>query len=64
MQKARAGKGNVVNPLEISPATSELSSVMSEEYTTKSEDRLPGAVSGHASGRKVKTVKKSKIDFK
>jgi hypothetical protein len=41
-QKDRAGKGNMVNPLELSPATSELSHVMSEEYTSKSEKRKPG----------------------
>ncbi|KAJ4985479.1 hypothetical protein SVAN01_09044 [Stagonosporopsis vannaccii] len=63
-QKLRAGKGNVVNPLEISPATSELSSVVSEEYTSKSEERKPGDVSGHHSGRKTKRVKKTEIDFK
>jgi hypothetical protein len=54
----------VVNPLELSPATSELSSIMSEEYTSKSEDRRPGAVSGQSSGRKIKTVRKTEIDFK
>ncbi|KAF3052064.1 hypothetical protein E8E11_007185 [Didymella keratinophila] len=63
-QKDRAGKGNVVNPLELSPATSELSSIISEEYTSKSEERQPGAVSGQSSGRKTKTVKKTEIDFK
>jgi hypothetical protein len=63
-QKDRAGKGNMVNPLELSPATSELSHVMSEEYTSKSEKRKPGDVSGHYSGRKTKTVKKTEIDFK
>lgn len=63
-QKDRAGKGNVVNPLELSPATSELSSIMSEEYTSKSEERKPGDVSGHYSGRKAKTVRKTEIDFK
>lgn len=63
-QKDRAGKGNVVNPLELSPATSELSSIMSEEYTSKSEERKPGDVSGHHSGRKTKTVRKTEIDFK
>jgi hypothetical protein len=62
--KARAAKGNVVNPLEFSPATSELSKIVSEEFTSKSEDRKPGDVSGHHSGRKTKTVKKTEIDFK
>ncbi|KAF2631355.1 hypothetical protein BU25DRAFT_407021 [Macroventuria anomochaeta] len=64
VQKERAGKGNVVNPLEFSPATSELSSIISEEYTSKSEERKPGDVSGQSSGRKMKTVKKTEIDFK
>lgn len=63
-EKARAGKGNVVNPLELSPATSELSRIVSEEYTSKSEERQPGAVSGQSSGRKTKTVRKTEIDFK
>ena len=62
--KARAGKGNVVNPLELSPATGELSKIMSEEFTSKSEDRKPGEVSGHHSGRKTQTVRKTEIDFK
>ena len=62
--KARAGKGNVVNPLELSPATGELSKIMSEEFTSKSEDRKPGDVSGHHSGRKTQTVRKTEIDFK
>ena len=53
-----------MNPLELSSATSELSSIMSEEYTSKSEERQPRAVSEQSSGRKTKTIRKMEIHFK
>ncbi|KAF1840171.1 uncharacterized protein K460DRAFT_410773 [Cucurbitaria berberidis CBS 394.84] len=63
-QKATAGKGNVVNPLELSPATPELSKQFEDTDVSKNEDREPGAKTGPGVSTKAKRVKKNKIDFK
>ncbi|KAH7377684.1 hypothetical protein BKA66DRAFT_443232 [Pyrenochaeta sp. MPI-SDFR-AT-0127] len=63
-EKATAGKGNVVNPLELSPATPELSKHFEETVISQSAEREPGAKTGQGLSRKAKTIKKTKIDFK
>ncbi|KAJ4375973.1 hypothetical protein N0V83_001253 [Neocucurbitaria cava] len=63
-QKDTAGKGNVVNPLELSPASPELSKYFDETDVSKSADREPGAKTGQGISRKAKVVEKNKIDFK
>ncbi|CAO2652135.1 Nn.00g004180.m01.CDS01 [Neocucurbitaria sp. VM-36] len=63
-QKVTAGKGNVVNPLELSPATPELSKYFDDTDVSKSADREPGAKTGQGVSLKGKRVEKNKIDFK
>ncbi|KAF1833614.1 hypothetical protein BDW02DRAFT_569824 [Decorospora gaudefroyi] len=63
-QKSTAGKGNVVNPLEFSPATTELSKHFEDNEVTSSEEREAGAKTGKGVSRKSKTVEKTELDFK
>ncbi|KAF1953465.1 hypothetical protein CC80DRAFT_551507 [Byssothecium circinans] len=62
-QKALAGKGNMVNPLEVSPATPEVSRVMEEKVVEKNVEREPGVKSGKGVTKKAKVVKTVEIDF-
>ncbi|KAL1596312.1 hypothetical protein SLS60_008957 [Paraconiothyrium brasiliense] len=60
--KETAGKGNVVNPLDFSPATPELSE-HTEAWVEKGVEWTEGMRTGKGVTRKSKTVVKSEIDF-
>ncbi|KAF2680451.1 hypothetical protein K458DRAFT_434296 [Lentithecium fluviatile CBS 122367] len=63
-QKTQAGKGNAINPLEISPANPEVSRVVSTEYVEKNVERSPDGVrSGQGISKKAKKVEKVEIDM-
>ncbi|KAF2652644.1 hypothetical protein K491DRAFT_718782 [Lophiostoma macrostomum CBS 122681] len=62
LAKTSAGKGNVVNPLEISPATPELSRSFEETIVMKNVEREPNAaMSGQGITKKSLKVEKKGI---
>ncbi|KAF2820519.1 hypothetical protein CC86DRAFT_114276 [Ophiobolus disseminans] len=63
-QKVEAGKGNVVNPLEFSPASPDLSKTLEDKDISQGKERDASQHTGKGISRKAKTVKKSKLDFK
>ncbi|KAF2184703.1 hypothetical protein K469DRAFT_579083 [Zopfia rhizophila CBS 207.26] len=61
-QKERAGKGNIINPLEVSPADPEASKIVEEKVVEKNVEGKK-AKSGKGITKKAKKVERVEIDF-
>lgn len=63
-EKILAGRGNKINPLEVSPASPELSRILEEQIVEKNIERDPNARTGPGVTRKTKRVERTEIDFR
>ncbi|KAF2744963.1 hypothetical protein M011DRAFT_469988 [Sporormia fimetaria CBS 119925] len=64
MEREVAGRGYVINPLDVSPASPEWSMIVEEQIVEKNADRRPGDRTGYGVTRKTKMVEKNDLDFR
>merc|ERR1712007_136954 len=64
VEKEIAGRGNVINPLELSPASPEMSEILDEQIVEKNIERDPSMKTGYGVTRKSKRVERTELDFR